>query len=91
MTSDLRGGVSFWRSLILGQFRIRTKAEKRKTNMAASDKRRSGHQPGSGGVYGGTAERLCEKPPPYPGNNYPPASGIGFHVPQESLYYPATK
>lgn len=49
------------------------------------------HQPGSGGVYGGTAERLCEKPPPYPGNNYPPASGIGFHVPQESLYYPATK
>lgn len=50
------------------------------------------HQSGvGGGLYGGTAERLCEKPPPYPGNHYPPAGGVGFHVPQESLYYPATK
>lgn len=52
----------------------------------------TGHQSGvRGGLYGGTAERLCEKPPPYPGNHYPPAGGVGFHVPQESLYYPATK
>lgn len=38
--------------------------------------------------YGGTAERLGEKPPPYPGNPLgPPAAGIAFHVPQETLYY----
>ncbi|XP_064467975.1 uncharacterized protein LOC135378808 isoform X2 [Ornithodoros turicata] len=42
----------------------------------------------TGASYGGTAERLSEKPPPYPGNNGPPpGGGIAFHVPQEALYY----
>lgn len=29
-----------------------------------------------------------EKPPPYPGNLYPPAGGIGYNSHQASLYYP---
>uniref|UniRef100_A0A6B0UWB2 Secreted protein n=1 Tax=Ixodes ricinus TaxID=34613 RepID=A0A6B0UWB2_IXORI len=30
VTSDLRGGASFWRGLIFGRFRIRAKAKKKK-------------------------------------------------------------
>ncbi|XP_022255772.1 uncharacterized protein LOC106471449 isoform X3 [Limulus polyphemus] len=38
--------------------------------------------------YSTPPERLGEKPPPYPGNVYSPATGISYDVPHESLYYP---
>ncbi|XP_076339796.1 uncharacterized protein LOC143240738 isoform X3 [Tachypleus tridentatus] len=46
------------------------------------------HYPTAQTRYSTPPERLGEKPPPYPGNVYSPATGIGYDVPHESLYYP---